>query len=51
MGGADNERIPPHVDQAPIVGLEGEDHDVPFQEPQEPQVPKIFPIPQGHQVP
>ena len=51
-----NERIPPRVDQVPIVYLEGELEEVPLQEPQvphepqEPQVPQVTPIPQGTQV-
>ena len=35
-GGEANERIPPRVEQVPIVGLEEENEEVPLQEPQVP---------------
>ena len=55
-GDIDNERIPPPVNQVPIVGLQDENEEVPFQEPQVPlepqetqesQVPQVLPIPQA----
>ena len=47
-GGVANERIPPHVEQVPIVGLEEENEEVPLLEPQvppEPQEPQVSPMP------
>ena len=40
-GGEANERIPPRVEQVPIVGLEEENEEVLLQEAQLPQVPPM----------
>ena len=45
-GGVANQRIPPRVDQVPIVGLEKENEKVPLKEPQvspEPQKTQVSP--------
>ena len=50
-----NERIPPRVGQVPIVVQEGDNEQVPLQEPQvpaepqDPQVPQMPPMPEGPQ--
>ena len=45
-GDIDNERIPPPVNQVPIVGLQDENEEVPFQEPQVPTQPQVPPMTQ-----
>lgn len=53
-GSVANKRIPPHVGQVLIFGLEEENQEVPLQEPQvhpesqERQVPQVPPMPRAH---
>ena len=52
-GGVANERIPPCVEQVPIVVLDENNEEVPLQvpqippEPQGPQEPQVSPVPQA----
>ena len=32
--GVTNERLPPHLEQVPVIGVEDENEEVPYEEPQ-----------------